>query len=1041
VSRSDSVSEPLPMAEVRASPSNVVPDRVKRIITPQEILAAVAVGGIAFWAPAEDSGLLLRLVASVLSLGGLLLATVGLELLLEYRKAAELPKTNPFEVKTRRLEVPTAPPGGVFCAACEMSKLLGGFPLAINSRVTTKEDGFQVITGSEKLRVIVSAGTAIGWEVGSPMWIAKRDEWIEAVHAAPRCAQVSQVEWQGIAALAPATGPADELFEVGTLVRIDGLATKPELNGKLGVVIKAVNEGGRVGVRPEGQKETILLPLSKIVLVGPFDRTGVSIPCLRSLRAKLDPMLSGLSAAEAINSVIKPLTMSCRSSVARALARLGVQDEAGVPYTAPATVYMCCTNSIGVADLFEIIERYAATQSKVEAVYVWFDLLCADQHSGAADAPLPMLWWQTTFRTTLKAIGSTCIALHPWDSSEVLKTSVTHMQLHLAIVLSDKSLSPIAKKEKDKKEKGNEEKDKEKHTISVSVTAAEAARLDAAMRDDMEAPMKVLDTRVDGWRKGVEAPTEAQRASIDKAIEKAGPNGESGGYEEFGRKLADILHTWLLDRAKVMLDALPRDERDKSTLVDRTAKLLQDFGDLEAAEPLCREQVESRTKALGEHHSDTLEAVNNLALLLHQLGKLDEALPFSQRKLAGCRAILGDRHPDTITAIDTTSQLLSDLGRLGDALPLKRESLAEKRRTLGERHPDTLLSVNNLAVLLNDLGRQMGDLRMLREAEPLKREALAGCREVLGNRHPHTLASVANLADLLMQLAPGDPRALKEAEPLARESLAGTREVLGNGHPETLKSVGMMAALLVEQGHQCPPKSPQRDAKFREAEPLYREAVVGFSKGLGQYHPTPLSYAHEHDRLLLDMGMVKEAESAARELLSGCRAQLGDSHPETLISITHLGAVLRHAGRLNEALPLAKEVQLGWKHLEREAKIPRNTLTATNILAELLHAMKKDTDAEPYCREVLNGFLRAVGPKHPFTISAAENLAGVLRALNKIDEADKVHKQFGMKVPVTGAITEEGDEGEEADGPVSNGHGAAHSHAKIPPLDEIQDVD
>ena len=120
MSRSDSVSEPLPMAEVRASPSNVVPDRVKRIITPQEILAAVAVGGIAFWAPAEDSGLLLRLVASVLSLGGLLLATVGLELLLEYRKAAELPKTNPFEVKTRRLEVPTAPPGGVFCAACEM---------------------------------------------------------------------------------------------------------------------------------------------------------------------------------------------------------------------------------------------------------------------------------------------------------------------------------------------------------------------------------------------------------------------------------------------------------------------------------------------------------------------------------------------------------------------------------------------------------------------------------------------------------------------------------------------------------------------------------------------------------------------------------------------------------------------------------------------------------------------------------------------------------------------------------------------------------
>ena len=181
------------------------------------------------------------------------------------------------------------------------------------------------------------------------------------------------------------------------------------------------------------------------------------------------------------------------------------------------------------------------------------------------------------------------------------------------------------------------------------------------------------------------------------------------------------------------------------------------------------------------------------------------------------------------------------MGKLEDALPLKRESLAEKRRTLGDRHPDTLLSVNNLAVLLNDLGRQVGDLKMLREAEPLKREALAGCREVLGNRHPHTLASVANLADLLMQLAPADPRAINEAEPLARESLAGTREVLGNGHPETLKSVGMLATMLVEQAHMHKPKSDERKAKFVEAEPLFREAIHGFTRGLGPYHPTPLS--------------------------------------------------------------------------------------------------------------------------------------------------------------------------------------------------------
>jgi len=314
-------------------------------------------------------------------------------------------------------------------------------------------------------------------------------------------------------------------------------------------------------------------------------------------------------------------------------------------------------------------------------------------------------------------------------------------------------------------------------------------------------------------------------------------------------------------------------------------------------------------------------------------------------------------------------------------------------------------------VLLNDLGRQRGDLRLLREAEPLKREALAGCREVLGNRHPHTLASVANLADLLMQLAPADPRAIAEAEPLARESLAGTREVLGNGHPETLKSVGMMATLLTEAGHLHPPTAPERLKAFREAEPLYREAVVGFARGLGQYHPTPLSYSHELARLLLDMNKASEAETMSRDCLCGCRAALGDSHPESLIAITHLAAVLRARQKFDEAATLAREVRNGWKELERDAKVPRNTLTATNILAELLHTMGLDAEAEPLCREVLNGFLRAVGPQHPFTVSAVDNLSNVLRSLNRVDEADKVLKQFGMKTPLQGVSEEaEGDE-------------------------------
>ena len=360
----------------------------------------MAVAGIAFWAPSDESGYLTRIVAAIIALGTLLLASIALQMLMEYRqKASEPQKANIFEVQVRKKEVPTAPPGGVFGAASNMASMLDDFPVDINSRVTTTENGFQVITGVQKLRVKVAAGTAIGWEFGSPCWVAKRDEWIEAVQAAPRCSQVVSTSWMGVTSLAPAEVGEHPLEAGATVVKIDGIASKPQLNGKLGVVTSTSRlEEGRIGVRPEGQKEGLWLPKAKVSALLPFDRTGVSVPCLRSFRAELQPLLDGLTLAEAINSVIKPLTANASSSVAAALARQGAKDEAGIAHTKPATVFLCCASSSNVNDLMDIIERYAASQPKVEDVYVWFDLLCTNHHVEEDRDNLPMLWWQVSRR-------------------------------------------------------------------------------------------------------------------------------------------------------------------------------------------------------------------------------------------------------------------------------------------------------------------------------------------------------------------------------------------------------------------------------------------------------------------------------------------------------------------------------------------------------------------------------------------------------------------------------------------------------------------
>lgn len=101
----------------------------------QEFLAAAAVAIIAAWAP-QETGLAVRLIYAFLAVLCLLLASVGLELVAEWRTAHAKPKVNPFEVKIVKIDLPTAPPGGVFAASCEMEKHLVGFALTLSSDVS-----------------------------------------------------------------------------------------------------------------------------------------------------------------------------------------------------------------------------------------------------------------------------------------------------------------------------------------------------------------------------------------------------------------------------------------------------------------------------------------------------------------------------------------------------------------------------------------------------------------------------------------------------------------------------------------------------------------------------------------------------------------------------------------------------------------------------------------------------------------------------------------------------------------------------------------
>jgi len=119
--------------------------------------------------------------------------------------------------------------------------------------------------------------------------------------------------------------------------------------------------------------------------------------------------------------------------------------------------------------------------------------------------------------------------------------------------------------------------------------------------------------------KSAQAFNPSDRDNIFKAVEA------TAGFDEVNKVVIGIMRKWMVESGKEALLGLPEEERAVSALQNNLAKLLQDQGKLNEAEPLFREALEGRRRTLGDTHPSTLNSINNLGLLLEDQGKLNEA--------------------------------------------------------------------------------------------------------------------------------------------------------------------------------------------------------------------------------------------------------------------------------------------------------------------------------------------------------------------------------------------------------------------------------
>jgi CHAT domain-containing protein len=379
------------------------------------------------------------------------------------------------------------------------------------------------------------------------------------------------------------------------------------------------------------------------------------------------------------------------------------------------------------------------------------------------------------------------------------------------------------------------------------------------------------------------------------------------------------------------------------------------------AEPLLRQALASRLKAVGPDHRDLATSFANLATNLHHQGKNAEAEPLFRKALAIAEKTAGKEHPETAMAYNNLASNLDEQGRIVEAEPYFRQALDVTLKALRSEHPAAAVSYNNLANNLHQQGRYA-------ESESLLRKALAISIKALGQDHPQTATCYNSLGSILQEQGQ-----YAEAEPLVRQALASTLKALGPDNPETATSYNNLGTFLHEQG------------KYAEAEPCFRRALAILLKALGADHArTATSFANLASNLG-EQGKLDEAELLLRQSQEIRIKVLGADHPDAALNSNNLACNLLEQGKYEAAEPLLRNTLA--IRIKVQGENHPDTTTSYSNLGFDLEKQSRHAEAEPLLRKALAIRIKVLGMDHHTTAASYSSLARNLDAQGRRDEA------------------------------------------------------
>jgi tetratricopeptide (TPR) repeat protein len=271
-------------------------------------------------------------------------------------------------------------------------------------------------------------------------------------------------------------------------------------------------------------------------------------------------------------------------------------------------------------------------KENAQDVVVWFDLFSLIQKGERNEIPYEVL--SNTFINKIKEIGSVVMVMLPYDDPETLKRAWCVYELYACQLTNG--------------------------VFHVAMTAAENQRFLDGIKKDSRTFYSML-TKIKSESSQATVPDDLIK--IRQAIQ------ELCGFTQLDRIIFELMVKWMISLLESKIKE-QTDEIEKSAYMKALGGVYEKSGQLDEAEPLFKEALDTRRRVLGDTHPDTLSSINNMASLYKAKGKYDLAEPLFKDALDVRRRVLGDTHPDTLISIYDTANLYKAKGEYDLAEPL-----------------------------------------------------------------------------------------------------------------------------------------------------------------------------------------------------------------------------------------------------------------------------------------------------------------------------------------------------------------------------------